>query len=383
MRRNLVLFAIMWALVLLLIASCATKNGRVFFGGGWLGPSVTEVAFNPATGPYYSGASVTFSVTATATNTTPGTLTYSWSVDSVGTVTAGAGTNSITVTLGADGSKSGSVTVRETLGDGTFMEASKNFTILIEVVPNFAPVIASLSYAAPTITATYSDADGDDLTVTWATDMGTVTPVASDNTTATATFTQPAGEGTATVTFTVSDGIGEDSDTIEIVFTFDPWEGAAEDSVFLIAPATATAGTPYDVTIYAWPAAAKPLGNLNSVRLLATQSAATANSITRGGFFDGFDGTFFPPLLIQQPTFMDIGINFGGGTTTSTTRGVLAVVTFTSSSAGNAPFDIMGNDGAQDRTFYSDLSGNNYTFNTIGKDYGSGSVTSERVVAVS
>lgn len=372
----------MWALVLLLVASCATKNGRVFFGGGWLGPTVSDVAFSPAAGPYYSGASVTFSVTASATNPSPGTLTYSWSIDDIGTATAGVGTNAITVTLGADGTKSGTITVRETLADSTFKETSKNFSILIEVVPNFAPVIATLTYTAPTLTATYSDADGDDLTVTWAADMGTVTPVASDNTTATATFTQPAGEGTATVTFTVSDGIASDSDTIEIVFTFDPWEGAVEDSIFLIAPASATAGTPYDVSIYAWPAPAKPLGNLNSVRLLATQSMATANSITRGAFFDGFDGTFFPPLLIQQPTFMDIGINFGGGTTTSTTRGVLAIVNFTSG-AGNPPFDIMGNDGSQDRTFYSDLSGNNYTFLTIGKDYGGGTVTSERIVAVS
>jgi len=40
--------------------------------------------------------------------------------------------------------------------------------------------------------------------------------------------------------------------------------------------------------------------------------------------------------------------------------------------AGVVTFELVGYDGVADRTFYSDLGANPYTFGTLGKDYGSG-----------
>ena len=400
MRRNLVLFAIMWALVLLLVASCATKNGRLFFGGGWIGPSVSDVAFNPA-GPYYAGGMVTFSVTASATNADPGVLTYSWSVDNVGSVVSGAGTNSIDVTLGAAGSPSGSVTVRETIGTGDFKETTKTFSIEILEPLNAPPVISSLTYSAPTITAAFSDADGDDLTVSWSATEGTVTPVASDNTSATATFAAPSGSGTAVVTFSVTDGIATASQDIDIAFAFDPWEGASEDSIFLIAPASAPAAEEFFVYVYAWPSATKPVAQVNSVRILLNQSDASlrsmqANDMVRpfggdgGSFFDPFwdtvEDAWMPDLLAllpppQEATGFTLGANWGwkpGQTPAEiSARGAMFAFALRRATAGTVNVGIDPAD-----TFYIDLASTQHTFATVGKDYGAG-VSASVNVAVS
>lgn len=378
-----------YALAALLLAgvcaTCSTKRQKSFTGPDWPGPAVWEIDISPKSGPYYSGASVDFIVNAAPTHPSgKSTLSYEWNVSQIGEIVSGDKTNRVTVALRREGLQFGSVKVTESIAPGVWKEVMKSFDILIEVICPGYIAIGSLTYNESTrvIAASYSDADGDDLTVGWDTDAGTVTPLENDNTTATAMFIAPFGEGVATVTFWVSDGLSTNSDTIAISYMdyFDL--SIFEDSVFLIAPMTVRAGEQYDVSICAWPSPAKPLGNLNAVRLLVDQSKAVAQSINRGGFFDGFDGIYFPPLLIQQPTFLDVGINFGGGTTMSFTRGILATVTFVSLSPGDVTFDIMGYDGAQNRTFYSDLDGKTYTFYTIGKDYGSGFVTSKVVVNV-
>lgn len=385
-----------YALAALLLAgvcaTCSTKRQKSFTGPDWPGPAVSDVQVSPKHGPYFSGDTVTFSVEAAPTfPNSPGELAFNWDIGQIGSIKSGQGTNTINVMLGYLVSASGSVRVRETVSPGVWKETTENFKIELSSYIDDGHLINiySLTYNPQThvVTATYSSWSGEEeIAVTWSVTEGAITPIENDNFRATAVFEAPVGKtGTAKVVFTawvVYYGPSASfSDAIDIVFKNDPFL-TFEDSVFLIAPMTVRAGEQYDVSIYAWPSPAKPLGNLNAVRLLVDQSKAVAQSINRGGFFDGFDGIYFPPLLIQQPTFLDVGINFGGGTTMSFTRGILATVTFVSLSPGDVTFDIMGYDGAQNRTFYSDLDGKTYTFSTIGKDYGSGFVTSKVVVNV-
>jgi len=393
----------------MLIASCATKNGVLITAAGWLGPSITGITIAPAA-PYYVGDDVTVTVTAAATG--EGTLTYAWTLDGAwGTVTGGDETAAIDVHLDAEGTATGSVIVTETIGEGETAEsktAEETFEFAIAAPLNAAPVIASLEADGYVVTATFSDADGDDLTVTWETDFGAITPGAADNTTAEATFEPPVGEsGTAVITCTVSDGIADAVDTVDIAYVAGLPE-IAEDTIALYAPVpTVAVGEFTYVFVYAHVAAAKPLGNLNAVRLLVSNSELLCTGIgcltqsetnfmfsndfamsmegdtTSGGdalytAYVGFDAwagfgdqdevalLASPPL--PQATFVDAGINWGSNTMTAVagSEAIIAVLKFRGTGAGTASIEIQGNDGTSDRTFYSDLDGNTYTFANIG-----------------
>jgi hypothetical protein len=380
-RRNLVFFAIAWALVLLLLASCATKNGRVFLGGGWDGPEVTGVTINPATGPYYPGDSVTFTVAATATG--GGVLSYSWNFGTWATVTSGGTTASAVVTLVGPPSTtaySGTVTVTET-AEGTSLSKDASFTLLIEVIPNVAPVIDSLTASGYDITAVFHDDDGDDISVEWSSDVGSVTPGTADNTGATATFVPPAGEtGTAVVTLTINDGVNADvSDTVSIDYAFDPFEGAVTDSLFFV---VASATDTQVVLNFYINQNANPLANINSIRLLcsAAPSAgtfATPTDATPGGnYWKNHSGAFLPPPIIPTPTsaytgfttFVDLGMNWGGNTfeaSGASAMGCIGILTLTFASGGTGVNFSLSNE--SNRTYYSDLSTAQYQWATLGK----------------
>lgn len=402
MRRNLVLLTIVWALVLMLSASCATKNGVIITAPGWLGPNITAVTVAPAA-PYYMGGDVTITVTAAATN--GGTLTYAWTLNGTwGTITAGADTAEITVHLDAVAAASGKVVVTETVDtEAKTDEQTFSFDVLAPL--NAVPVV-NLTAAGNALTAALSDADGDDLTVTWTTTAGTVTPGTASNTEATATFNPPAGEGTATITCTANDGIADGSDSVDIDYAFNPFDGIAEDTIFLFAPndSVATGSWTY-VFIGANIATAKPLANLNAVRLLVANSQLLATDLgcmtqsetnflfsntfasgmaadaTSGGdalytaysqydAWAGFGDQTGVALLsapaLPQATFVDTGVNWGNNTMTKTGTGFVCVVKMRGTGAGAATVDIQGRDSEDKmRTFYSDLDKNNYEFANI------------------
>lgn len=386
----------------MLSASCATKNGVIVTAPGWLGPNITAVTVTPAA-PYYMGGVVTITVTATATN--GGTLTYAWTLDGTwGTITAGEGTAVITVSLDAVASASGKVVVTETVGDEAKTD-EQTFAFEVLAPLNAAPVV-DLTNNGNALTAVLSDADGDDLTVSWTTTAGTVTPIAASNTEATATFAPPAGEeGTATITCTANDGIDDGSDSVDINYTI-AVEWPAEDTIFLYAPnnTVATGAWTY-IFIGANIATAKPLANLNAVRLLVantqllctdlgcmTQSetnflfsntfaAGMAADTTSGGdalyaaysqydAWAGFGDQTGVALLsapaLPQATFVDAGVNWGNNTMTKTGTGFICVVKMRGTGAGAATVDIQGRDSEDKmRTFYSDLDKNNYEFANI------------------
>jgi len=392
-RRNLFFFAITWAMVVLLVASCATKNGRVFMGGGWTGPLITGVSYTPATGPYYSTTSVVFTVAAQVTG--GGTLTYSWDFGTWATITAGAGTSAATATLDTLGAQTGTVTVTETLDDGTALSSHLDFDMTVEAIPNLQPVLDSLTAAGNAVTAVYHDPDGDNVTATWSSDMGSVTPGASSNTGATCTFVPPAGQsGTATITLTIDDGVTTAvTGTVTIDFLFDPFAGASPDSVFLLPSVSSIAsGSNFDLWIYCYQNA-NPLANINSLRIIVTKADALAKTFAfpdppetaPGGFYyASYDGAFLSPPILPTDTDVDLNISWGGETfqqSGATALGLLGTLTFKINAAAgsNVTFDISPD---TNRTYYSDTSATAYNWAVLGKDYGSG-LTSQVSVAVS
>ena len=393
-------------MVLMISASCATKNGVIITAPAWLGPTVSDVTITPA-GPYYVGDDITVAVVATAANT--GTLTYLWTLTGTwGTITAGATTDEATISLDAVGTNvTGKVAVTETVNAGAADEQAKTvektFTLTVAAPLNAAPVIATLTATGNALAATFSDADGDALTVDWAATAGTVTPGAADNTTASATFVPPAGNGTATITLTVADAFADDTATVDIDYVLDPFAGIADDTIFLYTPVSSIATGAFTyVFIGARVATAKPLGNLNSVRLLVantqilvtgigamTQSATNltfANDFAMGmegdavsggdalydsyvgydawaGFADQSGVGYLPSPALAQATFTDAGINWGNNALEFTGNGFICVLKVRGIGAGANPIEI---DSTPARTFYSDLAGTQYTFAITG-----------------
>ncbi|MCD6118342.1 hypothetical protein J7K50_00695 [bacterium] len=161
--------------------------------------------------------------------------------------------------------------------------------------------------------------------------------------------------------------------------------GAVADSIyFMVDNYTVKAGSTFNVHIFCYDNA-NALSNLNAIRISVDRNKAVARKLYAGDFFDGFDGfLILSPLSVQQPDFLDIGINWGLGTNREYSRtGIIATITFETIEPGQVTFDFVCFDGYTERTFYSDLDGNWFTFGTVGKDYDlNGTIESEITVQI-
>jgi hypothetical protein len=211
--------------------------------------------------------------------------------------------------------------------------------------------------------------------------------------------------GQYNASLTVTNTWGEDTYDYTLIVEsapIDPFEGIADDTIFLYAPETTVAlGDYFWVFLCAKVAGAKPMANMNAARLLVAKSNLRAcdigclelsqtnpefandfaevmrlydivlyNRMERYDFWDGFGDQSGVALLVSpalpQTDFVDAGVNWGGNDIDRTGAGVLAVLRFRTVSAGQANIDLQLNDGDQDRTFYSDLSFNMYLFTNAG-----------------
>jgi subtilisin-like proprotein convertase family protein len=182
------------------VATSGTYYIKATFGTAdnyWIKPVVVVV--NPLPTPSIAGAAVlceastgnVYSVANVAGNT------YNWTVTG-GTITAGQGTNSITVTWGAAGTAT--VTVTETItATGCVQTATRSITLN----PNPTPVITGLAAVCTTNEGyVYSVPSVAGNTYAWSVGGGTITAGAGTNA---ITVTWGAvGAGSATVTQTVT-----------------------------------------------------------------------------------------------------------------------------------------------------------------------------------
>ncbi len=366
--------------VLTLNAGCSSKDRIPIEPGGWLGPAVSDVQFSPnVEAGYKTGQEAGFSVNATATNTTPGELSYLWAIGDIGDIVQGENTKAITVKItGVPGQYTGSVTVRETLQDGNFKETSKHFTL--NVVENVAPAaefgdevqIAELTGGdkALLFTANVENPDGDLLAVEWTVTGGEAVKTEFDGEIASAWIAPDAGVNNIEVSLAISDGFGGDA-VVSRTFVHSPLDGAVEDSIWLVTPDDAVAGEPFVVGVYAWFAPAKPVNSIFTVRVNAKEPELQVTGVDFGEFWDenGFDtGPAFPMAFEQTATFFDIGMfPFSGAPAVGGVAGKIAKIEMIAPSAGNFEMSIVLAFGEDIRTAYIDGAGNTYAFDLNGR----------------
>lgn len=181
------------------------------------------------------------------------------------------------------------------------------------------------------------------------------------------------GDHIATLRVTSSSGLSAEDTAPILVFESDPYAGAVDDSVFFHSTKSEYAVGEDILVGCFFNKNASPLANLNTVRFGVEKTKALATKIWIGEFFYTHIGTEFPPLLIPVDTFVDLGINYAGNNVEIQNGiGLAGVISFRALNAGPVTFEVIGFDGEQTRTFYSNLLGTSFVFGTLGKDYGSG-----------
>lgn len=365
---------------LTLNAGCSTKDRIRNELGGWLGPAVSDVQFSPnIEAAYKTGQEVRFSVNATATNTTPGELTFSWAVGDIGDIIQGENTKAVKVKITAvTGEYTGSITVKETLLDGSFKETTKNF--ILKVIANEAPAVefeAEVEVAelddggkALLFIANVDNPDGDLLAVEWTVTGGEAVKTEFDGETANAWVKPDAGTNRIEILLAVSDGLGGDTE-ISRSYVHSPLDGAIEDSIWLVAPDEVVAGEPFEVGVYAWFSTTKPVNSVNTIRVTANESELQVAGVDFGEFWvdNDFDiESAFPMLFEQTATFFDIGMfPFNGVPAIGGVAGKIAKVEMIAPTAGTYEMSIVLALGEDIRTAYIDGAGNTFTFDLNGR----------------
>jgi hypothetical protein len=193
-----------------LIVYNTTTNCFEFYNGTTWQNIVCQCTGIPVTSAITGSAAVcaptsgiTYSVTAVAG------VTYNWSVPSGATITAGQGTNSITVSFTSAVSDNVSVTPSNTCGTG----ATTYLPIVVSSGTPTAPVISGLSTVGASTSQPYYVSNSQaNVTYTW-----TITGAATITTPgiySSATF--PAGAGSYTITATATNSCGTASTTLAV-----------------------------------------------------------------------------------------------------------------------------------------------------------------------
>ncbi len=120
-------------------------------------PTTYNVTVNPLPVPTITGpASVCVNSTGNVYTTETGMTGYTWTVSAGGTITAGTGTNAITVTWSTTGAKT--VTVNYTNGNGCTAATPTTYNVTVNAAP--VPTIAGPSLSCQGAAATYTTQAG-------------------------------------------------------------------------------------------------------------------------------------------------------------------------------------------------------------------------------
>lgn len=386
---------VLLAAVIALTAGCSSNRDDNWIPAGWLGPMVSDVKFLPQIDAgYKTGQEIEFSVTAVATNPTPGELSYFWAVGDIGDIVQGENTKAVKVKITAvTGEYTGSITVRETLLDGSYKETTKNF--ILKIIANEAPAaefdsevqIAELNGGEKSLlfSANVENPDGDLLSVEWTVTGGEAVKTEFDGETANAWVKPDAGTNRIEISLALSDGFGGDAE-ISRSFVHSPLDGTVEDSIWLVAPDNVTAGEPFEVDVYAWFAPAKPVNSVHTVRVNANESELQVTGVDFGDFWgqNGFDTeSAFPMMVEQTATFFDIGMfPFNDVPAVGGVAGKIAKIEMVAPDAGSFKMSVVLVLAEDVRTAYIDGTGNTFTFDLSGRADMLGDWQSETAITV-
>ena len=380
---------ILLGLLAVLLTSCGKKKKRPIIGidsfppppaAGeyWPGPHISNVSFSPSGLSYRPGQQVHIHVTAHPSR--GGTLTYFWDVYSIGHDTLGLNSSQAAVTVSNfGGSKSGSVTVTETLHSGESRSATRNFSLYVN--DNLPPRVFFSTQTSVDLTpygtrallfmARATDPDGDHLKLDWKAEGGQVQRSEFYGGDAKAWVVPDDAFGTVRVTLVADDGFGGVSkDSKEIVYS--PVDGAAPDSVWIVAPAEVRIGGEFEFGVYAWFGRDKPAAQIDALRILAPQSYLTVTDVVLGEFWEDYGvpkGEEISIPFAQYSRFFEFSWrSMGGYRQTGNAFGRIAVVKCQAVSTGARPLSIQLED-EEDRTvsFYSAGALGAFTFSHSGR----------------
>jgi hypothetical protein len=374
-KKFLLLFA---AVLVMFAASCDTKNvgTQLVIGPYNIQVNVPADMYGAETYTWtftWSGASGPYTINVDmggGANNDMGTATgETYSAD----FTMVEGTHTYTVTVTDD--------------DGNSESATGSYTVMAPL--NQDPVVNSTTVTGTTVTVNVSDPDGDDLTVTLASDDASITvaPASVDvaGGSGDAVFSFAAADtvagGSANLTATVDDGNGGTANGDPTAVTVDPIN-LAEGAVGAFASATNVAAgdeVTFTIVVGDFPAAA-PFAYMNSFSLVSQSGAQHVNPSVNigapGGDPTAFDGLwsgmpdpmmildFSEGLISPQPlpgdaTMVFLNYNISpvwndAGAAETTNGGALFNVTWTFDSAGT--YDVSVYEGSESgiRTYYSD-----------------------------
>ncbi len=198
------------SLILLFVLSCSGSDSNPSAPSQEnRAPVLSSITMSPSS----ANTGETCTLSAVATDQDGDNLTYTWSGDN-GTFATTTG-SSVQWTAP---STAGSYSVSCTVSDG---EDNDTETLAIQVTENEAPVISSITASSSsiypsettTLTVVATDAEGDELTYTWSSAIGTFNTTAGTS----IEWTAPSEGGEYNIECVVSDGYSTATDTITIM----------------------------------------------------------------------------------------------------------------------------------------------------------------------
>jgi hypothetical protein len=394
------LFVLMAVAVLLLAASCDSKNQ----GPDWPQLKPSQIQITTPTG-MLGNANADWSVTWISNN---GPFTVAWDFGNganpntvTGTATTNTGTATVQMLNATEAAASYTVTVTITDSKGRFGTATGTYSV--GPIPNHAPTIASAVFTAATKALVVTVNDEDDaealnVTVTVPTGLtvDAATKAASQTGPLTATFNWNASDmitgGSGTTTVTVTDSV-EATATTTAVITIDPLP-LDPDTIYAIPMVNTAVQTDTPTILVATGIPASPFKYLVSANVtFPTWVHYTANSFNIGAVggaidaADGFWGTGGMNLnngdfLLGNDSFLlgkekaDMDgvtgrhrLQFNVTPLTdddvTTAKGMLFNFNVTLDQAGSASFGFIATMPLIDRTLYRDADGGNHFWGTL------------------
>ncbi|MEP0814654.1 MAG: hypothetical protein HRF49_08330 [bacterium] len=365
----------------------------VTISGTMPAPELSGVSAAPSKDVYYFGEAVTFSAVGAEPNS-GGELTYEWDFGEWGGSDSNP-TNAVEAVslLRAAGDFVCTLTVIETTLGHAQTTASAEIAIRIEEPPSGAPIVSEVRLEGGMLVATYSDPDGDAVSVAWEADAGCVFPKSETANEARARFLPWLAPGPSRVTATVTDEFGlSDSETITVLYDKELANPIAEDSLFIWPQKLLVeAGEEIYVALFV-NGNEQPIAGFN-IRIIVNRDLASGAYILEPPPNDpgyaypmaAYPAFWLPPPLYPQPEYVDLRVDFNEFQQVLFGPGSQGCLAFAAFRIGEelTPGTEISFDLDAANTYYWDTLENEYAFGALGKDYdGNGSVESEVVMRV-
>ncbi len=350
------------------------------------GPVISNVFFSTGSSRFRPGETV--EITANAHSSRGGTLSYSWDVYELGSEIAGQGSNKIAVRLGeiglyggfagAGGTKTGSVSVTETIATGESRSASKRFTISLS--ENFGPSvnfhavrrfdIAPSGERAMVFSASVSDPEGDKVRIDWSVDGGNIRRTEFYGGEARAWVVPYKWASQLSVGLTANDDFGGTGSDFKVE-SQSPLDGAVEDSIWLSAPSEVRKDSTFEIGVYAWFAKDKPASQFDLIRITADSSKVNVTGAKLGGIWKSgqFEVQKDEPISYwQTDKYIDIWWRYGGQyNRLAGVPGNIAILECRADKPGEISLSVQLEENDRTVSYYSTIGGAPILFGNSGR----------------